>query len=280
MSRDKKSDQQLLSPPEIARRRYGQLFVDRVAGLIFDNILGMIFLSLGITSFIQSLLFYVLTTLRDDTVLSWMVAGVVFSTVFASLLALRALRPSLPPPPADYKIETLKIQMEYLTRERAIYSRSFRLVVLQDGLDRFRDTFHWTGSRVINMTSSDRFHNVVLTDEGGLYSYYEVQFNTKYAKGDKVDFTITWDLEDSKRVARPFVSRQVNRPCREMSFFVKLYPGNHESYAVAQIAISPSDRTNSTQRRLPFGTSGVVSWIVRRPQLAYYYELRWAGEDW
>lgn len=271
---------EILSPPQLTRQKYGQFLIDRIAGVVIDSIIGMIIFSVGVTSFLQAIVFSVYSELRADAVASLIIAGAIFAAVFFALIVVRTLRPNLPPPPADYKIDTLKIQMEYLTREHIIYSRSFRLRILRNGLDSFRDTFLWSGSRVVSMGSSDRFHRISITDEGGLYSYYEVKFNTKYQRGDVVDFTITWELEDNARVARPFVSRQVNRPCREMSFFVKLYPGKHEASAVAQISISPSDRTDSSQRRLPFGPGWIVSWIVRRPQLAYYYELRWAGPDW
>lgn len=266
--------------PRLVKRKYGRFLVDRLFGWILDTVVGMIFFALGVTSIIQAMFYKFLAFIPNDPVLLALVAGITFLVILGITHAARRRRPILPQPPGDYRIETLNIQMEYISRESAIYSRSFRLKILTDGIDRFRDTFHWTGSKVKSMGSSDPFHTVAITDQASFYSFYEVSFNKEYNEGDIVDFTIVWELEDDIRGARPFVARQINRPEKALGFFVKLYDGRHGRSAIAQVAVSASDRANAHQVDIPFDEEGVASWVIRKPLLGYYYELRWSGPDW
>ena len=266
--------------PSITRKKYGRFFLDRVIGWVLNTIVNMVLTSLGITSLLQAAILYSTDLLPEDPKAILLSAGVTFLVIFALLVVLRRQRPDLPAPPGDYRIETLKIQMEYKTRESITYSRSFRIKVLADNLDCFRDTFHWTGKRVISMQSSDPHHTIAITDEESFYSQYEVTFNHTYNEGDVVDFTITWELDDSERVARPFVARQVARPQKELAFYVKLYPGAYEGAAIGQVSVSSADRAHANQKYISFDKNHIVSWVIAKPLLGYYYELRWSGADW
>lgn len=266
--------------PKLIKRKYGRFLFDRLSGWILDSVIGMVLFALGVTSILQAVFYRFLAFIPDDPILLALVAGATFLSILGVLHTARRRRPILPQPPGDYRIETLNIQMEYVSRERAIYSRSFRLKILTDGIDRFRDTFHWTGSEVKSMGSSDPFHTVAITDQASFYSFYEVSFNQEYNEGDTIDFTIVWELEDDNHDARPFVARQINRPEKSLGFFVKLYSGAHGRNAIAQIAVSASDRANAHQVEIPFDDDGVISWTIRKPLLGYYYELRWSGPDW
>ena len=269
-----------LLPLSLGGKKYRRFSVDRVLGWIVDSVVSAFLVSLGITSFFQSVLIWFVSELQTNFLALSITSTITFTVVFVFLLYIRSKRPNLPRPPKDYAIEALKIQMEYLSREDIIYSRSFRLKVLSNGMDSFRDTFHWSGSSVDAIKSSDRFHKVSVTDEAGLFSFYEVYFNSTYNKGDIVDFTITWRLKDKERIAHPFVARQIDRPYRQLSFLVKLYPGPHEKFGVVLVATSPTDRTHSAQKRIRFNKNWIASWVIRRPLLAFHYELRWSSPDW
>lgn len=277
---NKRDKQQKLSPPALVGKRPGQFLVDRMLGWVVDSVATALIVSIGITSFLQSVLIWLVSELQTNFLALSVTSTITFTMIFIFLLYIRSKRPNLPRPPKDYVIETLKIQMEYLSREDIIYSRSFRLKVLSNGMDSFRDTFHWSGSSVDAIDSSDQFHKVSVTDEVGLFSFYEVYFNSTYNKGDIVDFTITWHLKDKERIAHPFVARQIGRPCRQLSFLVKLYPGPHEKFGVVLVATSPTDRTYSAQKRIQFNKNWIASWVIRRPLLAFHYELRWSSPDW
>ncbi|MEO1253107.1 MAG: hypothetical protein AAFW81_12270 [Pseudomonadota bacterium] len=266
--------------PKLTRKKYGRFILDRIVGWLVGTALNMVLASLGVTSLLQAAILHYTNLIPNDPATIALSAGITFIVIFGLLILVRSRRPDLPAPPGDYQIETLKIQMEYRSREDIVYSRSFRIKVSTDSLDCFRDTFHWTGKRVNSMQSSDPHHTIAITDEASFYSQYEVSFNHNYKEGDVVDFTITWELDDSDRVARPFVARQVNRPQKELSFFVKLYPNAYEGMAIGQVSVSSADRAHANQIFLAFDDDGVVSWTIPRPLLGYYYELRWSGPDW
>ena len=167
--------------------------------------------------------------------------------------------------------------MEYHTREEITYSRTFVLKFLVDGVDRFHDTFFWTGKAVNTIQSSNSFHSISISDESGFYTHYDIAFNRLYNRGDKHEFTVKWQLNDSARSAKPFVARQINRVVQKLSFAVKVYAGGHEGEAIAEVAISSADRANSVQSSLRFSESNEVGWTITAPNIKALFGLDVGG---
>jgi hypothetical protein len=100
----------------------------------------------------------------------------VFGAILGSLLFLYRNQPLLPSPPDEYHILQQAIKMKYFSRREAEYSRTIRLRVLRDGVDRFHDTYMWSGITVTVLESSDPIHTITKTDSTSQYIHFALRF--------------------------------------------------------------------------------------------------------
>ena len=66
------------------------------------------------------------------------------------------------------------------------YVRSLRLGALRNGLDIYRDKYHWTGGGTTEPTSTIKGQEAYLTIKKNVWQFYEVRLDRTLNKGEQL----------------------------------------------------------------------------------------------
>ncbi len=189
---------------------------------------------------------------------------------------LRKFKPDFPRISPDFEILETKVTYDHEAIDKMTYTKRKKLKALRNGLERYVDRYSWTGKGNINISSNKKSQTFTETERKSIYQFYEVRFDKVLSKGEEVEVTLTWDLEDLEHKAVPFVSMTIEEPTETLLFKVIFPKTSVVTSIIKEISpfigakqpfFSEKERINDYERE--------YEWTIKKPKLFYHYELRW-----
>lgn len=175
----------------------------------------------------------------------------------------------------DFEILEKAVSYECHNRTAISYRRRYKLRALRDGLDTYKDKFHWTGAEVPSVKSNTRGHVVTLTVKRNIWQLFDIRFDRALTKGGEIETEVLWEVTDTAKRSVPFISIWVEEPTKVLTLRVA-FPSDLGIYDVVR------ESSYSLGAKVPYSTvaaktddHGVHTWQVPEPKLLHSYALNW-----
>lgn len=177
----------------------------------------------------------------------------------------------------DFDYSLVQKDIRYIRKEdgHIIYTKRCRLHALKDGLDTYRDKYHWTGTGASAPQSTIKGQTAYLTIRKNVWQFYEVRLQKTLNHGDELDVELRWDLEDADRKAVPFFSATIEEPTRCLTLHLSLPRSlgiKTVTYEVSS-SIGASRPSRSSDEQLD--NECEITKNIDGPLLFHHYELKW-----
>lgn len=177
----------------------------------------------------------------------------------------------------DFEFLIVKKEIHYIRTDdgRVTYTKRCRLRALKDGLDTYRDKYHWSGSNTATPETTIKGQTVYLTVRKNVWQFYEIRLQKTLNRGDELDVEVRWNLDDSDRNAVPFFSATIEEPTRCLVMHLALPKSlgiQHVTYEVSS-SIGANRPFRSTEESLSHDCE--ITQKIDDPQLFHHYELKW-----
>ena len=200
-----------------------------------------------------------------------LIAGLI---VLLLLLAARRRRVIIPYKDFSYSFDLRRFSINYYDRKSPIHKRRYIVRSHVDGLDRLQDAFCWTGEKADLPICTVGDCEVRPCGKSGLFTVFEAVFPRKIGKGQVKDIELTWNLDNSRLDAQPFLSMTVTQPTNKVEFEANLPDGSYRGPAFLtscpHIQVLLSDDTEE----VAFNDGHAVG-VLNHPRLYSHNELRW-----
>jgi len=199
---------------------------------------------------------------------------VVVSTVTWFYRRRDPFRPKFPCIECDFYIIEKCISYKYISGGDIRYTRKYRLRALRNGLDRFADTYRWTGNGRMDVKSDNPDHVINQPDTKGVFQIYEVTFERTLNKGETIDFSVIWALDDSRNTSKPFIATTIHAPTDKLILTVEL----PAALGVTEVIKEHSPDIGAVR---PFESTpepivnNRCEWVIKKPKLLHNYSLKW-----
>lgn len=173
----------------------------------------------------------------------------------------------------DYRIINKEIFYEYEDKTHLKYNIKLSLEALRNNLKCYKGRYRWSGIGNVNVTSPIKEH-VYLETENTVFQHYEILFNRTLRKGELIKTELKFDLEDTQKVAGPFVSATIQEPTEKLRITLKL---PHIFNVIKVVCDECSNVGGSVleSKEVDLDCNGEVIWEIKKPKLLHCYEIKW-----
>lgn len=185
-------------------------------------------------------------------------------------------RPNFPALDLDFRTLEREITYEYKSRNHMHYKKRVFLQALKNNLDRYIDKYSWTGKGTVDVKSSIKEHLYKEGIKKNVWQFYEIIFQKTLKKGETIETELFWHLYDKESKAVPFLSSTITEQTDLLILKLILPPNLSVKEVILEIScgIDASYRPFKTETLLPY-RNGRFKWIVKKPKILNYYEMRW-----
>lgn len=247
-------------------------------------------LSKGIYDLINYLFFFVLgglsglathsISLNNKYLIPYAVIIAITSAATVTLLALVIYKKFSPihnfylDTDFDYIFLEKKLTYEYNNPEDITYTKKYK-IILRKGTDRFHDKYNWTGDNTPIITSSDSNHKIFLTTRRDSYQQFEVYFGKKFKKGEIINLTLIFKLNDKEMKATPSFSTTIVEPTKKLTLTLKINKEYRTSSVIYEKFPSTDSRLALETKNYSFPDNSEIEVIVDNPKMLLVYSLTW-----
>ncbi len=164
---------------------------------------------------------------------------------------------------------------EYIDMHHIIYQKQIKLKVLCKSIDRYYDKYNWTGGDKPKISSANKDHSIILTTKRDSFQQFEVHFGRSYKKGDVINLSLTFELQDNENKANSVISSTIVEPTKYLKLKIKISEGYREGVAKAEIFPIIDSRIALDKFEKSFDNNGVINWEISNPPMLLVYSLRW-----
>jgi hypothetical protein len=188
-------------------------------------------------------------------------------------------------PDVTFRYEVLRRSCTYriTTSGDLHYAKTLRLRALQNQLDDYVDKVNWSGGAT-NLPMGDAKVAEIspVNDRVGMWTFYRVHFGRTLAKGEEIEFHLTWPPIRDWVNARPFVAMSTDEPTHRLEFHVQIPPAALRPPANGSGCRAVLEHLRAVESLIPFRSeermfddNGSLVWIIDRPRLYRYFKVRW-----
>lgn len=178
----------------------------------------------------------------------------------------------------QYIVINKEYSYEYTDLTNMIYKKSIQLKALANNLDRYHDRFCWSGCGKITPKCENKEYQYIPTARRGAYQEYDILFDKKLKKGETIDISITFDLEDISGTSDPHMSTTISAPTDYLILRIIIPAKFNVKKAIAEI-LPNSDYYNPLYTEIinfVYNEKyGEAKWEITMPKLLHIYSIRW-----
>jgi hypothetical protein len=190
-------------------------------------------------------------------------------------------------PKVTFRYEILLRSCTYrITSDNTLqYSKRIRLRALQNQLDDYVDKVNWSGGDIALPQGDTNVYGISpVTDRVGMWTFYRVHFGRTLAKGEEIEFELTWRPIENWMRSRPFVAMSTDEPTHQLEFHIQIPPRalvkpSGGDKAGARVVF---EHLRAVESLIPFKSeesafddNGHFARVIKRPMLYRYFKVRW-----
>ena len=163
----------------------------------------------------------------------------------------------------------------YRDRNNMTYRKKLLLKVLKNNTEFYNDRYFWTGhgnTKVISEHADQEYAETVRKD---VYQEYVINFDRNLKKGEVIETSLFFTLEDLDNKAIPFLSTTISEPTDYLCMKVKVPVSFGIEKAIAEVFPCADSHTPVRTEILPFDNDGEAKWEIDSPMRFHMYSLRW-----
>lgn len=175
----------------------------------------------------------------------------------------------------DFRQVKRELSFEYREDGKTfIYQRAILLKPLRHGLTEYRNKFMWTGKTPPSVECAAPYAFRLL-ERKGVWQYYEIDFRRAVNLTDEIETLLTFTMNDPHHTFTPFISATIDEPTDKLVMSLSIPTNFGTSEATCEIAYNMGANIplSTEVKRLDY--HGRVSWVIPKPKMHHYYELRW-----
>ena len=210
----------------------------------------------------------------------WVITAVLLISFVLFILSLirfskaRKLSNYYPQQEFDFRILEKTITYDSRNRHQITYKRKYKLRALRNGLDSYRDKFHWTGGEEPKIGSNTRNHRVVIIGKRNIWQVFEIRFGKTLAKNDMIESEVVWHLTDTGEKSVPFISANIEEPTDKVSLSVSFPIELGITEVVEESGVSLGAKVPYSSKAVAL-EHGAHVWTFQ-PKLFHSYALNWS----
>lgn len=187
----------------------------------------------------------------------------------------RRYTPTFGPLDFDYLLVRKDVVYKRSDDGQVEYRRRFKLRALKNGLDRYTDKYHWTGSASGAPQAVTRGHTVFSTVRKNVWQFYEIRFPITLKRNQEIEAEVVWHFDDRDRAAVPFVSATIEEPTEHLTLSVTLPQALRIHSVIEECSSGIGAKTPFDSRPQVLDSDGSRIYDVTDPQLFHHYEIKW-----
>ena len=259
-----------------------------VAKIGVESVLGALFAWL-LTAASSAVVFFFVS--RPWTVLQevrWLLGASIGSAFGLLVLWWRRRRPVIyryEYPPVTFRYEVLLRSCHYRIAPdgELRYWKRLRLKALQNQMTDYIDKVNWSGGPISLPRNDGSIEGISpVTDRVGMWTFYRVHFGRTLAKGEEIEFVLTWPSISDWVDSRPFVAMSTDEPTHRLEFHVQIPPAALKPSPDGSGCQAVFEHLRAVESLIPFRSqvtefdeNGRLNWVVNRPRLYRYFKVRW-----
>lgn len=170
-----------------------------------------------------------------------------------------------------FRIISMDVNFEYL-QDKVIVISKIHVKSLRKGLDRIYNRTTWFPDEKTRISCLEKEFSIERLPQKDTSHEYNVVFNRKLKKGEKITFTTKVINENKKRHFKNFYAREIITPLNELKITVVIPSKYGYKYLVKEINKGSAYNDFSDKDEIEF--TNTYTWEID-PQLGYEYKLLW-----
>lgn len=163
----------------------------------------------------------------------------------------------------------------YKNKNNMTYRKKLILKALKNNIDCYHDRYFWTGHGNTTVVSEHNDQEYAETVRKDVYQEYVINFDRNLKKGEVIETSLFFTLEDLDNKAVPFLSTTISEPTDYLSMKVKVPVSFGVEKAIAEIFPCADTYIPVKTEIIPFDKDGEVEWEISSPKRFHLYSLRW-----
>lgn len=257
---------------------FSRFIKDMINKSIYDIIktLLVLFITSGSLGFLANALSSKIQFLRQYTLfVAIMAAAAVCLAVMALYDRLSANYVVIRDIESCFRILKKEYTYTYKNRNNMTFRKKLTLKVLKNNTACYHDRYFWTGHGNTRVTSEHADQEYVETIRKDVYQEYVINFDRNLKKGEIIETSLFFTLEDLDNKAIPFLSTTISEPTDYLSMKVKVPVSFRVEKAIAEIFPCADSYIPVKTEIIMFNSDGEVEWNVKNPKRFHLYSLRW-----
>lgn len=195
------------------------------------------------------------------------------ATIYESLLGGR---PKFNRIDKEFVCSEYRVEMEYMKPDELIYKKTKIVTAAKDNLKIYTDKYRWTGDDGVSIRCLDPTFRFSETGPHNVWMMYVVDFQRTLKKGDSVNVEIHWTLSDRSGKMVPFISATIEEPTSKLVLRLKTGPmDGRVSKVLGELSSHLGAKSPYSTDIIKKGNGDEYEWVILKPKLLHYYELRW-----
>lgn len=163
----------------------------------------------------------------------------------------------------------------YKNRNNMTYRKKLTLKVLKNNMDCYHDRYFWTGQGNTKVVSEYYDQEYAETVRKDVYQEYVINFDRNLKKGEVIETSLFFTLEDLDNKAVPFLSTTISEPTDYLSMKVKVPVSFGVEKAITEIFPCADSYIPVKTEIILFDKDGEVKWEISSPKRLHLYSIRW-----
>lgn len=163
----------------------------------------------------------------------------------------------------------------YKNKNNMTYRKKLTLKVLKNNMDCYHDRYFWTGHGNTTVVSEYDDQEYAETVRKDIYQEYVIKFDRNLKKGEVIETSLFFTLEDLDNKAIPFLSTTISEPTDYLSMKVMIPVSFRIERAIAEIFPCADSYIPVKTEIIFFDKDGEVKWEINNPKRFHLYSLRW-----
>lgn len=163
----------------------------------------------------------------------------------------------------------------YKNKNNMTFRKKLTLKVLKNNTDCYHDRYFWTGHGNTTVISEHNDQEYTETIRKDVYQEYVIKFDRNLKKGEVIETSLFFTLEDLDNKAIPFLSTTISEPTDYLCMKVKVPVSFKIEKAIAEIFPCADSYIPVKTEIIMFDKDGEVKWEISSPKRFHLYSLRW-----
>lgn len=163
----------------------------------------------------------------------------------------------------------------YKDKNNMTFRKKLTLKVLKNNTECYHDRYFWTGHGNTTVVSEHNDQEYAETVRKDVYQEYVINFDRHLKKGEVIETSVFFTLEDLDNKAIPFLSTTISEPTDFLSMKVKVPVSFGIEKAIAEVFPCADSYTPVKTEIILFDNDGEAKWEISSPKRFHLYSLRW-----